>query len=90
MIDKLKSPWTVMFLIVVLTVCAIIFPYPYLVKPYLLTVVILTLYLIKLVAFDYINLELVYKKAKETATGAGMLVVSFSIVILAILNFISR
>jgi hypothetical protein len=36
-----------------------------------------------------VDIRVVYKKARETATGAGMLFIAISIMFLAVLNFLN-
>lgn len=50
----------------------------------LLTVLLIGLVL-KITLFDYVDFYQVYKKARETATGAGMLFLGISIILSAII-----
>lgn len=64
-------------------------PYDAQIKLTLSVIVLGALYLIKDFCFSFINFEHIYKKAKETATGAGMILISASIVVLGILSIIA-
>ena len=50
-----------------------------------LGVVLILAILLKVVLFDGLDFFLIYKKAKETATGAGMLFLGISIIISALI-----
>ena len=64
-------------------------PYSEQIKLTLSVIVLGALYLIKEFWFSFLNFEHIYKKAKETATGAGMILISASIVVLGILSIIA-
>lgn len=64
-------------------------PYSAQIKLTLSVIVLGALYLIKEFCFSFLNFEHIYKKAKETATGAGMILISASIVVLGILSIIA-
>jgi len=64
-------------------------PYTAQIKLTLSVIVLGALYLIKEFCFSFLNFEHIYKKAKETATGAGMILISASIVVLGILSIIA-
>lgn len=57
--------------------------------PYQLAVGYLVLAIIKLGFFPYFSFAQVYRKARETATGAGMLFISASIFALAVAHFLN-
>ena len=57
--------------------------------PYKLLMAAGVLIVFKEVFFSYVDLKVVYKKARETATGAGMLYIAASIMFLAVLNFLN-
>lgn len=57
--------------------------------PYKLLMAAGVLITAKELLFSYVDLRLVYKKARETATGAGMLCIAASIMFLAVLNFLN-
>lgn len=64
-------------------------PYEALVKLSLSIIALGVVYLIKEISFSFINIEHIYRKAKETATGAGMILISASIIVLGILSIIA-
>ena len=88
MTTKYKITISIVLILAILISFYFLLPVKIFTKTYLLFSIAALSYLIKLVLFDYVKLELIYKKSKETATGAGMLAVSFSIFVLGILNFI--
>lgn len=57
--------------------------------PYQLAIGYLVLTIIKLGFFPYFDFAQVYRKARETATGAGMLFISASLFACAVSNFIN-
>jgi sugar phosphate permease len=57
--------------------------------PYKLLLAAGVLISVKELLFSYVDLKVVYKKARETATGAGMLCIAASIMFLAVLNFLN-
>jgi len=57
--------------------------------PYKLLMAAGVLIVFKEVFFSYVDIRVVYKKARETATGAGMLFIAISIMFLAVLNFLN-
>ena len=50
-----------------------------------LIIVMILAVVIKAVFFEYVDFYQVYKKARETATGAGMLFMGISIIISALI-----
>lgn len=56
--------------------------------PYTIAQAVVVLWLLQQLFFQYLDLGLIYKKARETATGAGMVFISMSVLIAAILNFL--
>lgn len=42
----------------------------------------------KLVFFDFVDFRLIYKKARETATGAGLVFIASAIFVFAFLDFL--
>lgn len=88
MTNKLRISISILLILAILVSFYFLLPFKIFAKAYLLISIAALAYLVKLVLFNYVSLELIYKKSKETATGAGMLAVSFSIFLLGILNFI--
>lgn len=87
--NLIKKYLPILVILIAIMLLVYLIPYTSLIKLYILSIVIFILYLIKLLFFDYVSLSLIYKKAKETATGAGMILISISIIIFAILNTIN-
>ena len=66
-----------------LTVVGLLLPQAAFIK---LAIVMLLAIVIKTVFFEYVDFYQVYKKARETATGAGMLFIGISLIISALIS----